>query len=170
MVNASKIHATVQEDGKMCATSSDWPTAAELEGLMGEREMAQLSLLLGVRGEGVLDMARVLGCDPGLGLECDLDDLDARKAHFGKNSFDAKPPTTYFHLWWSAMHDGAIIVLSIMVPKHAARRPYSNRLQRKRARERKLCVRNKARERASLCLSFAALREPPRSLSACFPA
>jgi len=92
---------------------SSWPSVLELEALMGEREMAALEALVKAKGGsgGVAGLMAILGT-PSSGL--DGSDVAQRRAFFGKNAFDAKPPTTYFELWWDAMHDGAIIVLSIM--------------------------------------------------------
>ena len=92
---------------------SSWPSVLELEALMGEREMAALEALVKAKGGsgGVAGLMAILGT-PSSGL--DGSDVVQRRAFFGKNAFDAKPPTTYFELWWDAMHDGAIIVLSIM--------------------------------------------------------
>ncbi|KAH8069495.1 calcium-transporting ATPase [Aureococcus anophagefferens] len=92
---------------------SSWPSVLELEALMGEREMAALEALVKAKGGsgGVAGLMAILGT-PSSGL--DGSDVVQRRAFFGKNAFDAKPPTTYFERWWDAMHDGAIIVLSIM--------------------------------------------------------
>ena len=89
---------------------SSWPSVLELEALMGERDMAALEALVKAKGGsgGVAGLMAILGT-PSSGL--DGSDVAQRRAFFGKNAFDAKPPTTYFELWWDAMHDGAIIVL-----------------------------------------------------------
>ena len=53
-------------------------------------------------------MQQWLQVDPSEGLK---DDVEKRRTIYGRNAFDAKPPTSFFAFWWDAMHDGAIIVL-----------------------------------------------------------
>ena len=56
-------------------------------------------------------MQQWLQVDPSQGLS---NDVEKRRTTYGRNAFDAKPPTSFFEFWWDAMHDGAIIVLSVM--------------------------------------------------------
>ena len=92
-----------------------WPSARQLETLMTEREMSSLKALEGLQDPSVQGVASMLGVDTATGLsETDLAGIETRKAHFGPNSFEAKPPTWLLQFWWDAMHDSAIITLCVM--------------------------------------------------------
>ncbi|KAJ1455143.1 hypothetical protein M885DRAFT_617498 [Pelagophyceae sp. CCMP2097] len=114
-MSKGRVHATLAE---LVEADSQWPPPQALEDLMGEREVAKLDEIVAKyckdpSARGVSGATMMLGSNASSGLFSD-GGLARRALHFGVNSFAAKPPTTYLTLWWGAMHDGAIVVLSVM--------------------------------------------------------
>ena len=91
------------------AAPANWPSPRDLDDLMADREVANLQSLLKANNQS--SMQQWLQVDPSEGLK---NDVEERRTIYGRNAFDAKPPTSFFAFWWDAMHDGAIIVLSVM--------------------------------------------------------
>ena len=94
-----------EEAIEMGAAPANWPSPRDLDDLMGDREVANLQQLL--KANNQTSMQQWLQVDPSQGLS---DDVEKRRQTYGRNAFDAKPPTSFFEFWWDAMHDGAIIV------------------------------------------------------------
>ena len=86
-----------------------WPSARDLDALTTDREVTGLQALL--RANNQPNLQTWLQVDPSQGL---CTDVEARRKVYGRNAFEPKPPTGFLEFWWDAMHDGAIIVLSIM--------------------------------------------------------
>ena len=42
-----------------------------------------------------------------------LQEIEARRAHFGKNDLPEKPPKPWFSFWWEAMQDRTLQILSV---------------------------------------------------------
>ena len=89
------------------AAPANWPSPRDLDDLMADRELSNLQSLLKANNQRA--MQQWLQVDPSEGLK---NDVEKRRAIYGRNAFDAKPPTSFFAFWWDAMHDGAIIVLA----------------------------------------------------------
>lgn len=89
--------------------SAEWPSARDLDALTTNREVKGLRALLKANNQP--NLQTWLQVDPSQGL---CTDVEARRKVYGRNAFEPKPPTGFLEFWWDAMHDGAIIVLSIM--------------------------------------------------------
>ena len=82
--------------------SQNWPSPRDLDDLMGDREVANLQKLL--KANNQTSMQQWLQVDPSQGL---TKDIEKRRQTYGRNAFDAKPPTSFFEFWWDAMHETA---------------------------------------------------------------
>jgi hypothetical protein len=83
-------------------TSTKWPSPRDLDDLMADREVANLQSLLKANGQPSLQ--QWLQVDPSQGLS---NDIEKRRSTYGRNAFDAKPPTSFFQFWWDAMRETA---------------------------------------------------------------
>ena len=83
-------------------TSTQWPSPRDLDDLMADREVANLQQLL--KANNQTSMQQWLQVDPSQGLS---NDVEKRRTTYGRNAFDAKPPTSFFEFWWDAMRETA---------------------------------------------------------------
>ena len=99
--------------------AKNWPACRDLETLMGDRDMASLDALLekapAAKAGGVAGLAAWLGVDPASGLGAD--DVETRRSAFGKNAFDAKPPTGYLEFLWDASFAAARALFERSTPR-----------------------------------------------------